>query len=360
MSDVVAPQSVATAAAQARIKLLDAGLRGDGFTQAIELGEKLVMQEPLDRADQLNLRAVHARNPESVELQTAQDLLGGPVCRDWLFNAELPERPLKRLSDRLEALDERLAARILGALEAVFKAAVGKTAIKVASNLPGRRTGCPIEWVDAQPLALVKGAISAVEENAVLDTVSDLEDLLPPILVAAALDLALILSDELGIDSAPSALLIAPAQESAIQVATRSLANLILGRLARNDVETPVSVPPNIARDILHAAGGADVSAAGGIPKSQTGRVLVAGVETTGDGFATSQTVVDTIQAEADPGQQVESVRRWKHSGSSDPIPQHKRNNGRRDVDCDLSAGTPGGPRNCGCSWVTSLEVVAA
>jgi len=357
----VAPTDVVVAASQARIRLLGVELQGEGFAQAVALSEKIALQEPLTRDDQLNLRSVLAREVTSDEMAVVHDLLGGDKAKQWAFHsAELPERPLARLSQRLTALDERLAERILGQLEAIFKAAVGRTALRVAKHCrAGKVEGCPVAFLDALHAEIVRAAISETEEAEVLGTISDLDELLPPILLAALAELRQILRDELDIEPAAERLLPEPVMLAAVEVARKSMVGLILGRLSRNDTETVTSVPPNIARDILHAAGGADTSAAGGIPKGNMGRVLVAGVEATGDGFATSQHVVDEIQTEGDAGQRVEAVRRWRHSGKPDAVPAHKRNDGKQDVNCDFSAGPPGGLRNCGCRWVTELEVVA-
>lgn len=355
---VIAPVDVQRSAAQARVRLIGVDTPGDGFSQAVALGERVALGEPLERSDLLNLRSVLARDAESPELAAVQELLGGVSCRDWLFRSDLPERPLRRLSDRLSALEDRTLERILGMLEAVFVAAVGKTAVRVAKHVKSARPkGCPVEWLSGLPDPVRRAAISDTEESEVLGTVADVDGLLRAILFAASVELAGILRAELGLGVEPERLL--PGEDSAADVAVRAMSALILGRLSRNDSETSVQVPRNIARDVLHAAGGADTTPAGGVVKSDMGRVLVAGVETPGDGFATSQRVVDVIAEEGDDGQRVEAVRRWKHSGARDSVPAHRANDGKRDVDCDFSAGPPGALRNCGCRWVTELEVVA-
>lgn len=360
MVSVVAPPDVCLAAARGRVRLLGETLTGEGFAQAQTLGERIALGEPLSRDDQLNLRAVLARDAETPELSAVHDLLGGDTAREWLFAAELPVRPLLRLSERLAAVDARLAERILGQLEAVFAAAVARTALKVARKVRSAgvpRGEDPLGWLDAQPASVVRAAVSVTEEAEVAGMVADLDSLLPAILMAAVAETADILDDELGIDVDSERLL--PAVDSAVDVAKLSLLALILGRLARNESVVSGQVPTNIAWDVMRVAAGADHSPVGGVPRSATGRVLVAGQEVVGDGFASSQRVVDAVQSEGAGSQRVEAVRRWNHSGALDANSTHKRNDGKREEDCDLSAGVPGGLRNCGCRWVLNFEVVA-
>lgn len=338
---------------------MSATLHGVGADQADQLAELLCMGGDLTDGQVLNLRTYHACDYEGPEHELIRGQLGGDTCRDWLF-AALPERPLARLSTRLAALDTRMSERILGHLEAVFLAAVSRTAVKAADLVKrgGARGNNPLEWLDAQPQAVVRSALTALDESKVLTALDDLDDLVSGVLDEGAKDLAAILSAELGIDSPPDVLVPAAAREDAARVAKLSLTALVLGRLSRNDVEVSTRVPPNIARDVLHVAGGADSTSAGGVPKSVRGRVLVAGSESLGDGFATSDTVLDAIRGD-DPTKNVETVLIWEHSGASDANEIHQANDGLRAADCDFRAGAPGGPRNCGCRWRTQIEVTA-
>lgn len=352
------PVAVQLAGCRGRVRRMTAALHGPGVDQADALADCLCLGEELTRTQILNLRSYHAAGHAGPEHDIIAEQLGGEAARQWLFAAP-PPRPYERLARRLAAVDARLAERILGHLEAVFVAAVDRTAIKAADAVKrGAASGHdPLEWLDAQPVAVVRSALSDLDEAKVRATVDDLDDLVAAALTAAARDVAGILDDEFDVTVAPQRVMPDVSRDEAVRVAKVSLLALVLGRLTRNDTEVVTRVPPNIARDVLHVAGGADASPAGGVPKSDLGRVLVAGVESVGDGFATSAVVVDEINA-ASP-EPVQTVLVWRHSGAGDANEIHLANDGKRAADCDFRSGGPGDPRNCGCTWLTELEAAA-
>lgn len=356
------PADVRRAALDGMVALAEFDVAGDGIDQANSLSRKLCLGEPLTADDMLHLRVACARPCDSLVMSAAVEALGGDTTRRWLATidrAQLTQGPMLRLSQRLGSLEDRLAERILGQLEAVTKAAISRVGQRVANRVrrgAGNTGSDAVVWLDTQPAPIVRAALSELDENVVRAAVSDLDTLLPPILSAGARELRRLLRAEVAVDIGLDVLLPQVDADQALDLAKIATAALVLGRLSRTD-DPALGVPPNIARDVLRVAGGADSTPAGGVLRSEMGRPLRGGVESAGDGFATSDTVLGAIQA-SDTDRVVQTRRVWRHSGSSDAIEVHERNDGKDDVDCDFSAGPPGALRNCGCRWETIVEVV--
>lgn len=340
---VTVPVDVMLAACRGGLALSRAGIDGEGARQAAALSECLCTGARLTETDLLRLRGLLALAPDGGAVDVAQEAVGGDVARGWLFAAKARDE----LSASLGTVEETVAARIQGHTEAVFMAAIQRVGRKAADLV--KRGGCrgtdPVVWLDSQPVGVVRAALLDLDEAKAADAVEDLGPLVGPVLDAAAIAVAAVLTKRLEARVDPERVMNQVQRDEALRVAKVFTLGLVMGRLARADDVVDATVPPNISRMVLAVAGGADATPAGGVMLSETGRVLVGGVESKGDGFATSQQVLEIVSPEAT----TELV--WQHSGASDANEIHMSNDGRPLSECDFRAGPPGGPRGCGCRW---------
>jgi len=336
------------AACRGGVKLARASLAGEGAQQAAELSDSLCAGEELSDDQVKHMRTLLSVEPESVPMELAQAAVGGDTARLWLFQGAPAEQSF---NDQLAALENTLAAKIQGHQEAVFMSALERVGRKAADLVKrgGASGSHPVEWLDAQPVRVVRAALTDLDEAKAVDAVSDLQQLVAASLDAGALSTARLWSKRTGRSIAPAAVMNEMQRDTAVGVAMLSVTALVMGRLARADGIVDATVPPNISRDVLHVAGGADSSPLGGVPRTDDGRVLVNGVESKGNGFTTSQQMLETAAPEA------ETVLVWKHSANADPNEVHQRNDGKEQRRCDFRAGPPGGARGCGCKWETKV-----
>lgn len=354
---VAVPKRIALEACRGRAERLKASYTGPQVSEADRIAERICRECQVDPDDIGRIeRAFAAKSSPGVEAMRAQ--FGGEDMRRWV-RSELPLGPLDDLAARLNAIDDEAAAAITGILSAVFVAAVERTAVRVAKLIrKATRVECStaLGQIDATPQNVVRAAITELEEVDVLAVLADIPDLVGPILDEAAEEAEEALEEELEIEfDEEDEVMEDAARERALSMVETAMVALVLARLTRNEDEVSTGVPPNIARDTLSVAGGADSSDAGGVP-SELGRVLVDGEAVDGAGLANSQRVVEIVSS-SDEEATVEVQLVWRHSGANDFNPIHEDNDGKLLEDCDFRAGAPGVLRNCGCSWRRVLVI---
>lgn len=297
--------------------------------------------------------------------------------------AEVTQPRLDRLTERLAAIDDRLRARIEGALAVTLRVAAGKVGVQLARA--GTRKSLPADAKDlhaelgntleflhqAKPevAGLVRtwalAALDTTEEQLAIDELAKLPDEVLPALAEASEDIITAIAEELDLDRDAVAEQLAPVHEqhrqSVFEFLTAIGPALVLGRLtkASEGAQVRSTIPKGIVDDVLRVAGGADFTAAGGVPISEAGNRFRLGVEMEGDLFAQSDLTIDAIEVTdgTRPGYQKtfshHDFRPGAGNRKKESNPLHRRQHGRVQAEAEVA---PGQKRGCECTWETALQ----